>query len=81
MRWLVGDDADGSAAHADEADHDVLGIVLVHREKLAVVGRPANQPRDVVGLVRVGGDEGVELGNLAVERIVASDRRRLLGVV
>ncbi len=37
QRRLVGDDADRAAAEAREADDDVLGVVALHLEEVAVV--------------------------------------------
>ena len=36
-RRLVGDDADRPAVEPREADDDVLGVVLLHLEEVAVV--------------------------------------------
>ena len=78
---LVGDDADGPAVEAREADDDVLGEVLVHLEEVAVVDDGVDDVLDVVGLVGLGGDEGVERCVGAVDGIGAGLARRVLEVV
>ncbi len=42
---LVGDDADGGAVDADEADEDVAGVVLLQLEEIAFVGELSDRPR------------------------------------
>ena len=69
---LVGDDADRPAVEAREADDDVLRVVLVDLEELAVVDDRADDLLDVVRLVRLGRDDRVELGHLAIGRIGAT---------
>jgi hypothetical protein len=57
---LVGDDADGGAFHADEAAQDVLGVVFLDLEEVALVGHLGISSLHVVGLVRIGRDQRVE---------------------
>jgi hypothetical protein len=52
---LVADDADRVAVQAREAADDVLGVVLVDLEELAVVDDQPHDVAHVVGLVRVVG--------------------------
>ena len=58
---LVGDDADGASVEAGKADDDVLGVVLLHLEEVAVIDHAGDDVLDVVGLVALGGNHGVEL--------------------
>ena len=80
-RGLVGDDADGAAVHAREADHDVPGPVLVNFEELAIVHHAVDRVLDVVGQVRFGRDDGVECGVHAVDGVVGGAARRVFAVV
>ena len=57
---LVADDADRVAVQPREPDHDVLGVVLVDLEELAVVDHEADHVADVVGLVGAVGDDRVQ---------------------
>ena len=65
---LVADDPDGVAAEPREPADDVLGEALVHLEKLAFVDDAPDDVLHVVRLVRIVGDQRVELGVLAVDR-------------
>jgi hypothetical protein len=78
---LVGDHADAAPAEPGEADHQVPRVGGVDLEEPAVVDHPADQLLDVVGLVRVGRDQLVERLVLAVGRVVAGHRRRVVDVV
>ena len=78
---LVADDADRVAAEPREAADDVLGEALVHLEELAVVDDLRDHLLHVVRLVRLVGDERVELGRLAVDGIGRRGVRRRLEVV
>ena len=78
---LVGDDAHGLAFHAGEADDDVLGVVGLQLEEVAVIHRLDDQLLDVVGLVRVGRHQGVEAVVEAVGRVRGGSDRRLFLVI
>ena len=67
-RRLIRDDADRPAVHAREADHDVLRVVLVDFEELAVVHHAADHVLDVVGQVRLRRHDRVERCVLAIDR-------------
>ena len=56
-RRLVRDDADRPAVEPREADDDVLRVVLVDLEKVAVVDDRVDDVEHVVGLVRRGRHE------------------------
>ena len=81
IRRLVGDDADRATADAREADHHVLGVVLVNLEQVAVVDHRADHVLHVVGLAALGRHHRVELGDLAIDRVVGGPERGILGVV
>ena len=81
MGGLVGDDADGLAAEAREADEDVLRVVLLHLEQLAVVDHRADHRVHVVGLVGLPGHEVVEGGVFAVDRVGLRPPGRVVEVV
>src|SRR5205809_826467 len=66
---LVADDADETSAEPGEAADDVLCEALVHLEELAVVDHAADHVVHVVRLVRIVGDQRVELHVLARRRI------------
>ena len=68
-RGLVGDDADGAAIEARETHHDIFREVLVDFEKFSVVGDRVDHVLDVVGLLRIFGDERVERRRDAVPGI------------
>ena len=78
---LVADHADGKAVEPREAADDVLRPVLVDLEELLVVDDARDHVAHVVGLLRVVGDERVQLGVLAVGIVVGLDPRRHLEVV
>ena len=78
---LVGDDADGPAAQAREADDDVRRVVPVHLEEVPVVGDRVDDVVHVVRLVRRGRHERVERGVLAIGGIVGGHPRRVVEVV
>ena len=69
------------AVHAREADDDVLRVVGLQLEEVAVVDHLDDQLLDVVGLVRVVGHQRVERQVDAVGRVAAGAHRRLLAVV
>ncbi len=78
---LVGDDADGRALHAGEADHDVAGVVRLHLEEIALVDDLLDQLLHVVGLVGVGRHQRVERGLVPFGRVGGrAASRRLLAV-
>ena len=81
MVRLVRDDPDGLAAEAREADDDVLRVVGVDLEELAVVHDAPDEADHVVRLVRRGGHDAVELGILAVDGVAVLAPRRVLLVV
>ena len=59
-RRLVGDDADGTASHARETDHDVAGVMFVNLEEIAVVDDARDDIHHVIGLIAFGRNDGVE---------------------
>ena len=67
---LVGDDADRAAFHAREADDHVPGVGLLDLEEVGLVDDLEDQLLDVVGLVRVVGDQRVEREVLAVGAVL-----------
>ncbi len=78
---LVGNDADRLAVHACETHDDVLGIVALHFEELAVVYDGVD---DVIHIVRAAGivrHDVVELVFEAVDGVGAVDQRSFLHVV
>ena len=75
-RRLVGDDADRPAVEPREADDDVPRVVLVHLEKVAIVGHRVNQIEHVVRLIRRRRHQAIERRILAVGRIAGSLARR-----
>ena len=81
MRRLVGDDADRAAAEPGEADDDVLGVLAMHLEEVALVDDRSDQLLHVVGLVRVGRDQPVERLVAAIEWIVVGDEGGILQIV
>jgi len=78
---LVGDDTDGPPPQSHESDNDVLGIVSMDLEKIAVVSSPADELRDVIGFIGIGRHEIVEFGNFPIQRIFGLGHRRFLGIV
>ena len=80
-RRLVADDADGVAAEPCEAADDVPGMQLLDLEERAVVDNRFDHALHVVRLVRRVGDQPVELGRLAVDRVGRRCVRRGLEVV
>ncbi len=80
-RRLVADDADAVAAEPREAAHDVLREQRLDLEELAVVDDRRDHRLDVVRLRRLVRDQGVELGRLAVDRVLGRVERRRLRVV
>ena len=81
LRRLVADDPDREAVQAGEAADDVLGMVLVHLEELAVVDDQLDDVAHVVGLVRVLGHDLVELGVHPLGVVRRLHARRRLQVV
>ena len=77
---LVGDDADGAAFHAREARHDVLREGFLDFEEVGLVDDFEDQLLDVVGLVRIVGDQRVERG-IDTLRIVLGLNGRHAGLV
>ena len=78
---LIGDDADGAAADAPEADHDVLGVVRQDLEEVAVVEHRVDHALDVVRLVGCVGYEVVEFGTQPLRVVLAGEDRRIVKVV
>src|SRR5712691_4271178 len=64
------------AAEPGEGADDVLRVVFVHLEQLAVVDDALDHMLDVVRLRRIVGDDRVEVGALAVARIGRLGERR-----
>jgi hypothetical protein len=79
--WLATMPTRRLAVHAREADHDVLGVVGLQLEEVAVVDHLDDQLLDVVGLVRVVRHQGVERGRSRSAGSPARAHRRLLAVV
>ena len=77
---LVGDDADGAALHAREADEDVAGVIGLQLEEVALVDDLQDQLAHVVGLVRIDRHERVEREIVALGGIGGGPRRRRLAV-
>ncbi len=78
---LVGHDTDGRAAEAGKAHDEVLRIVLVDFEELAVVHDGADDFVHVVRGVRAVGDDLVEGVLFTVDRVFGRDIRGLFHVV
>src|SRR3712207_9066147 len=75
------DDADRVPGEAGKAADQVLRPKLMHLEELAVVDDVLDDGAHVVGLVRVVGDDPVQLRCLAVRRISRLEERRRFRVV
>ena len=71
----------GLAAEPREADDDVPGVVLVHLEKVPIVGNRVDQVEHVVGLIRRRRNQPVQRLVFAIDRIVAGQSRRVVEVV
>ncbi len=56
-RGLIGDDADGAAEDAGEADNHVHGIAGLHLQEVAPVDDPTYHLPDVVTLLGLGRDD------------------------
>jgi hypothetical protein len=54
---------------ARKADHDVAGEVFVDFEEAAIIDDATDDVLHVVGLVRFGGDDGIEGGVGAVDGV------------
>src|SRR5690606_10703923 len=78
---LLGDNADRMAAKARETDDDVLRVILMDLEKVAVVHNSLEYIEHVVGLFRVVGHDAVKSVVFAVNVVVGLDERRWLEVV
>ena len=78
---LVGHDAHRLAVHAGKADQDVLGVLGLDLEEVAVVHRFEDQLLHVVRLVRVVGHQRVQAQFQAVDRVATLAHRCLLAVV
>src|SRR6266478_85398 len=78
---LVGDDADRSAIEARKTYDDILGEMFVDFEEVRVVDDGVNGVLDVVGLLRIIGDEGVERFIAAVGGIGSGAARRIVYIV
>src|ERR1019366_9356105 len=64
-----------------ESDDDVAGVIFLHLEEVSVVHHAIDDVLDVVGNVRLGGDECVERLVGAVGGIGASLARRVFEIV
>ena len=60
MVGLISNDSHRHPVEARKADHDVACEVLVDLEKLPIIDNSVNQVDDIVGFVRVFGDQAVE---------------------
>jgi hypothetical protein len=80
-RRLIRNDTDRSAVQTREADDDVLRVVLVHFEEVALVGNRMNQVEHVVGLIRRRRHQRVERGVFPIGRIGCRRARRVVEVV
>ena len=78
---LVGDNADALAREASESNHEVSCIFGVDLEEDLVVDHRVNQGLDVVGLVRISGNERVETLFFAIWIVVRVFVRCILEVV
>ena len=57
---VVGDDAHALAVHAAETDDDVLRVLALQLEEVAIVHDLVDQFADLIGLVRVVGHQRVQ---------------------
>ena len=80
-RRLIGHDPDRLPVEPRKSHHDVLGIVLVNFEKVAVIDNRVNHIFHVIRQVRLIGDERVELLVQPIDRIVAGLARRVFQIV
>src|SRR4030095_15654916 len=78
---LVGDDADRSATEPGEADHHITGKILVHFKKVVFVYDGADDVFNVIGLVGIIWDQGIQLLVSAVRVITGRPERRVFHVV
>src|SRR6516164_5682815 len=76
-RRLVGDDSHRAAIHARKADHHVFSVVLLDFEEIPLVHDPADDLLHVIGQVGLCGNDGVESGIGAVDRIARNSARRV----
>src|SRR5205823_8771953 len=78
---LVADDSHWMSAETGEAADDVLGPVLVHLEKVAVVDDAPDHLVHVVRLVRIVRDERIEVRLLAAAGVGRLRERRRIEIV
>ena len=78
---LVGHDAHGATVQAAEADDHILREVGHDLEEVLVVQHRLDDVLDVIGQVRVFGDDGLEGFRLAMDVVRAGDERRILHIV
>ena len=57
---MISDDSNRYPVEACKADYDIACEVLVNLEKLTIIDNPVNQAHDIVGFVRVFGNQAVE---------------------
>ena len=80
-RGLIRDDADRASVESRKTDDDIFGEVFVDFEEVAVVDDRVDGVFDVVGLLRVFGDESVESFVAPIRRIAGSPPRRIFEIV
>src|SRR6266478_8214118 len=79
--WLIGDDADGAAIEARKTRDEIFREVLVDFEEVGVVNDGVNGVLDVVGLLRIVGDERIERIVAAIDGVGGGAARRVIDVV
>ena len=72
---------DGAAVQARETDDNIFGEVFVDFEEVAVVDDGVDGVFDVVGLLRIVGNQGVERFIAAIGRIGSGAARRIFEIV
>ena len=78
---LVGYNAYGLAAHAGKANQDVLGVVRLQLEEVAVIHGLEDELLHVIGLVGVAGHQGVERHVGTVGRVCRRTHRGFFLVI
>jgi hypothetical protein len=78
---LIADDADRMPVEPGEPTDDVLRVILHHLEKPAVVDDAGDHVAHVIRLIRIVGDDRLQLRVLAMRVVEGRPVRRLFPVV
>ena len=78
---LVGYHTDRFSIQPDISDHNIFGIFFLYFKEVMIVGHRFDQFLHIIGLIRIGRDQVIELFVNAVGTIRRRNERRFLHII